>query len=103
MLKNHPTNHISPSYIYKPHLKRTRRSDQDLFSSSQFFSAENFSSLAEWDDNVREISDQELTRLGFPIPTPSPEPEMTSMPKNNNDFPMIDSPFFEIISRKYDK
>ena len=94
----HPTSNKSPSlHFKKPHLLRTRRSDQDLFSSSQFFSAENFSSLAEWDEPVREISDQELTKLGFPIPTPSPEPESTT----RSDFRFENSDVFIIISRKY--
>ena len=94
-----PTRNKSPSlHFKKPHILRTRRSDQDLFSSSQFFSAENFSSLAEWDEPVREISDQELTDLGFPIPTPSPEPATT--PKYTNHY-KLNSDVFEVMTCKY--
>ena len=85
---------------------RTRRSDfysDSEVVSSQFFSAENFSSFIDLDSTgepVREISDQELTRLGFPVPTPAPDPILThSRPTEN--FPIGDLPFFQIISRKY--
>ena len=91
---------------------RTRRSDSSnsdlLFSSSQFFSAENFSSFLDQDEPVREFSDQELTRLwGSPIPTKPPDlVAATQRPPHadhadNRDFPNVDSPFFHIISRKY--
>ena len=83
---------------------RTRRSDADLFSSSQFFSAENFSSFIDLDSSgepVREISDQELTRLGFPVPTAPPDPIFTPSNPTEN-FPSVENiPFFQIISRKY--
>ena len=102
-LLNYPTINKSPSLANskKPHLIRTRRSDQDLFSSSQFFSAENFSSLSEWEEPVREVPDQRLIDLGFPIPTRSPPPVATPAPVNDNFFPMKETEFFQIISRKY--
>ena len=84
---------------------RTRRSDADLFSSSQFFSAENFSSFIDLDSSgepVREISDQELTRLGFPVPTAPPDPIFTPNSNPTENFPSVENiPFFQIISRKY--
>ena len=88
--------------------ERTRR-NSDLFSSSQFFSAENFSSFLDLDSTgepVREISDQELTRLGFPIPTRPPDRNVVTIRPpggggSGNDFPMVDSPFFQIISREF--
>ena len=108
---------LSPSYFLtmpRPsNTLRTRRTISDtklLFSSlsTQFFSAENFSSFLENSDfldstgePVREISDQELTRLGFPIPTEPPDRVVTQRPISHQDFPIVDSPFFQIISRKY--
>ena len=84
---------------------RTRRSDADLYSSSQFFSAENFSSFIDLDSSgepVREISDQELTRLGFPVPTAPPDPIFTPNSNPTENFPSVENiPFFQIISRKY--
>ena len=111
---------LSPSYFTMPRpsntLQRTRRTLSDTvlkFSSlsTQFFSAENFSSFLENSDfldstgePVREISDQELTRLGFPIPTQPPDRiVVTQRPLSHQDFPIVDSPFFQIISRKYIK
>lgn len=102
---------LSRTNLHRVYHLRTRRSktssDQHYFSS-QFYSAENFSSfIAELDPQlsgdtpVREISDQELTRLGFPIPTVDPVPETTQRAQNN--FPIVDSPFFQIISREYDQ
>ena len=86
---------------------RTRRTSENklLFSSlsTQFFSAENFSSFLDLDstgEQVREISDQELTRLGFPIPTKPPD-RVTQRPISQ-DFPIVDSPFFQVSSCKYD-
>ena len=93
-------------------LQRTRRTLSDTvlkFSSlsTQFFSAENFSSFLDLDSTgepVREISDQELTRLGFPIPTQPPDRiAVTQRPMSHQNFPIVDSPFFQIISRKYIK
>ena len=108
---------LSPSYFLtmpRPsNTLRTRRTISDsklLFSSlsTQFFSAENFSSFLDNSDfldstgePVREISDQELTRLGFPIPTKPPDRVVTQRPISHQDFPIVDSPFFQIISRKY--
>ena len=98
LLLRHSTTNKSPSLAYK----RTRRSDQDLFSSSQFFSAENFSSLSEWDEPVREISDQDLLDLGFPIPTPSSAPPVTTT-RYDNSFVIKNSEIFVINSCKYFK
>ena len=83
-------------------IRTRRKSDADLYSSSQFFSAENFSSFIDLDSGepVREISDQELTRLGFPVPTSIP-PNPIHSPNPIENFPIVDSPFFQIISRKY--
>ena len=105
--------HLSPSSYFKPprplaldlvDSARTKR-QSDIFSSSQFYSAENFSSFLDLDSTgepVREISDQELTRLGFPIPTRPPDQPVTERPSVlSPDFPIVDSPFFQIISRKY--
>ena len=107
---------LSPSYFTMPRpsntLQRTRRTLSDTvlkFSSlsTQFFSAENFSSFLDLDSTgepVREISDQELTRLGFPIPTQPPDRiAVTQRPMSHQNFPIVDSPFFQIISRKYIK
>ena len=109
-----PPTHSSHNINKKPRplvqtyatILRTRRSDfysDSEVVSSQFFSAENFSSFIDLDSTgepVREISDQELTRLGFPVPTPAPDPILThSRPTEN--FPIGDLPFFQIISRKY--
>ena len=103
---------LSPSYFTMPRpsntLQRTRRTLSDTvlkFSSlsTQFFSAENFSSFLDLDSTgepVREISDQELTRLGFPIPTKPPD-RVTQRPISQ-DFPIVDSPFFQVSSCKYD-
>ena len=86
----------------KKPLIRTRRSDQDLYSSSQFFSAENFSSLTKWEEPVEEIPDQRLIDLGFPIPTRSPPPVATPAPVDDNDhFHMKETKFFVINSREY--
>ena len=75
-----------------------------MFSSSQFFSAENFSSFIDLDSSgepVREISDQELTRLGFPVPTAPPDPIFTPSNPTEN-FPSVENiPFFQIMNRKY--
>lgn len=96
----------SPSYFFtsRPSVSnnqfRTRRSSE----FTQFFSAENFSSFLDLDGSgepVREISDQELTRLGFPIPTQPPDPLLKTEKPPSHDFPMVDSPFFQIISREY--
>ena len=102
---------LSPSYftiVPRPsNSLRTRRTSENklLFSSlsTQFFSAENFSSFLDLDSTgepVREISDQELTRLGFPIPTKPPD-RVTQRPISQ-DFPIVDSPFFQVSSCKYD-
>ena len=110
--------HNKPSSDYKSSSKitnrnllkpvRTRRtSDSSYLSSSQFFSAANFSSFLDnmdlSNEPVREISDEELTRLGFPIPTLSPSVthKTPSVSQQNPDFHIVDSPFFQIISRKY--
>ena len=97
-----------PSYFYTsvPLLNPVSKiQKRDLFSSSQFFSAENFSSFLDLDSTgepVRKVSDQELQRLGFPIPTESPSDLITQRPTfQSPDFPIVDSPFFQIISRKF--
>ncbi len=114
-------NHIkakSPSASIPKNEQRTRKVRQisdsfDLGSSSQFLNPQNFSdfydpALIDFEGGVAvtEMTDAELKRLGFPVPTKSPDLAATPNPAyiGGPDFPsVLESPYFQFTSRKYTK
>lgn len=70
------------------------------FNGSDFFA--NF----DYDQPVTEVSDLELRRLGFPVPTDPPPEEPDPPPMGSAGLGygsgVIDSPFIKFTSRKYD-
>jgi hypothetical protein len=108
---------VASAVVSKPkHNVRTRRGDDsrsfDILSPSQFLSPVNFSDFYDpgmldlgGELAVTEMTDQELRRLGFPVPTKPPETVITEPPTyqgGNPEFPsVLESPYFQFTSRKY--
>ena len=98
-------------------IRQIGESSFDYDSSSQFVNPYNFSDVydpalidfgGEGDAPVTEMTDAELRKLGFPVPTQPPDTAMTQQTPylgtgGSSDFlSAMDSPYFQFTSRKYE-